>query len=162
MFEQTTVMTPEEIAKRREAKEAEFRKMITRRESYILELLENAESRYGVTFPKNFAKKLAREARDKTWLPERNIIDVIEREWQIWKPYLDEDSKPWFFQEELKSIFAIKCTATNSSPKFNAFIGNKATVTSKLPTMSTCISDTGVLWQDGHKVRATRKRVSLI
>lgn len=121
-----------------------------RKRKRITKILDYAAKTYGCKFHEEFVEELLEETSNKETeksIPNNSIIDSIIQEWEVWKPYVTEDSFQKFVEYELKQFFKNDCCATSSSPVLNSYIGNKATVLKKLPedVLSTVITENGTV-----------------
>lgn len=107
--------------------------------------LDYATIRYGCIFPKGFAKLLYEVSFEK-WIPSEAVMDALYKEWEVWKPYVSEDSLNEFMIDSIKSICKFHATSTISMPNYGIYIGRKATVVKSLPTgFITSVNKRGIL-----------------
>lgn len=118
------------------------------------ELLKYAEDIHNCKFSKEFKQELIKGTYKHYDIPKYKIIDSLVKEWKVWMPYVSIDSYSRFIEEGLKSLIKIKATATFHSPNLKGYIGNKATVIRKLPTvLATSITRNGVVCIDGNPIK---------
>lgn len=116
-------------------------------------ILNYAISKYNCKFSNKFINKLKNEFYLEKDIPEYTVVDSLVREWEVWKPYVSEDSFSNFIEDGLKSLICIQATATFHSPNLRGYIGNKAAVIKKLPlVLATSVTWNGSLRIDGQPV----------